>query len=185
MMRVKINLATLLVVLLSTTATWAEQTVTVAPTANGQVEITKDLPIASPWVFVRVVPDRGYGIHKSDIIVEATINPGAAQAPARAAAGGPQVHYYINLEGEQPPEISMEATYMFLMPDEPLNVLVTATFTELEYTRVGDLPTDARIVSTEYISTSGHRSAQPFAGLNIVVTTYDNGSRRVAKTLIR
>ena len=71
-------------------AAWAaEQHVTVAPTTGGTVTVDKATAAAGETVTITVTPDAGYQIAKSDIVAEATLDPGNAQAPG-LKADGPQ-----------------------------------------------------------------------------------------------
>lgn len=108
-------------------AAWAQQHVTVAPTTGGTVTVDKATATAGETVTITVTPDAGYQIAKSDIVAEATIDPGNAQAPG-LKADGPQVGYKIELQGDDPADLRTERTYTFTMPEAPLNVLITAHF---------------------------------------------------------
>ena len=109
-------------------AAWAaEQHITVAPTIGGTVTVDKATATAGETVTITVTPDAGYQIAKSDIVAEATIDPGNAQAPG-LKADGPNVGYMIELQGNDPASLKEARTYTFTMPDAPLNVLITAHF---------------------------------------------------------
>lgn len=109
-------------------AAWAaEQHVTVAPTTGGTVTVDKATAAAGETVTITVTPDAGYQIAKSDIVAEATIDPGNAQAPG-LKADGPNVGYKIELQGDDPASLKEARTYTFTMPESPLNVLITAHF---------------------------------------------------------
>lgn len=109
-------------------AAWAaEQHVTVAPTTGGTVTVDKATATAGETVTITVTPDAGYQIAKSDIVAEATIDPGNAQAPG-LKADGPNVGYKIELQGDDPASLNEARTYTFTMPESPLNVLITAHF---------------------------------------------------------
>ena len=112
------------------TAAWAAQTVTVAinPAGTGTVAVNPTAPAAGTTVTLTVTPAEGYKIAKSDIVAEATIDPGSAQMP-RPKDAGPNVGIILELQGEDPADLSAEREYTFTMPEEPLNVLVTANFT--------------------------------------------------------
>ena len=127
-MQIKKNLLLLLVMLTcGIAAAWAQQHVTVAPTTGGTVTVDKATATAGETVTITVTPDAGYQIAKSDIVAEATIDPGNAQAPG-LKADGPQVGYKIELQGDDPASLKETRTYTFTMPDAPLNVLITAHF---------------------------------------------------------
>ena len=114
------------------TATWAAQKVTVAETANGTVVVDKPNATAGETVTVTVTPAPDYQIAKSDIVVEATIDPGSAQVPGLKDVG-PGVGLKIELQGNDPADLRTERTYTFTMPEAPLDVLITATFTAVTY----------------------------------------------------
>ncbi len=116
--------------LCSFTAAWAAQTVTVAinPAGTGTVDVIPTAPAAGATVTLTVTPAEGYKIAKSDIVAEATINPGSAQLP-RPKDAGPNVGMILELQGDDPTDLSAAREYTFTMPEEPLNVLVTANFT--------------------------------------------------------
>ena len=116
--------------LCSFTAAWAAQTVTVAinPAGTGTVDVNPTAPAAGATVTLTVTPAEGYKIAKSDIVAEATINPGSAQLP-RPKDAGPNVGMILELQGDDPTDLSAAREYTFTMPEEPLNVLVTANFT--------------------------------------------------------
>ena len=114
------------------TATWAAQKVTVATTQNGTVVVDKPNATAGETVTVTVTPAPDYQIAKSDIVVEATIDPGSAQVPGLKAEG-PDVGLKIELQGDDPADLRTERTYTFTMPEAPLDVLITATFKGVTY----------------------------------------------------
>lgn len=114
------------------TATWAAQKVTVAETSNGTVVVDKPNATAGETVTVTVTPAPDYQIAKSDIVVEATIDPGSAQVPGLKDVG-PGVGLKIELQGNDPADLRTERTYTFTMPEAPLDVLITATFTAVTY----------------------------------------------------
>lgn len=111
------------------TAAWAAQTVNVVinPAGTGTVAVSPTAPAAGATVTLTVTPAEGYKIAKSDIVAEATINPGSAQLP-RPKDAGPNVGMILELQGDDPADLSAERTYTFTMPEEPYNVLVTANF---------------------------------------------------------
>ncbi len=112
------------------TAAWAAQTVNVVinPAGTGTVAVSPTAPAAGATVTLTVTPAEGYKIAKSDIVAEATINPGSAQLP-RPKDAGPNVGMILELQGDDPADLSAAREYTFTMPEEPLNVLVTANFT--------------------------------------------------------
>jgi hypothetical protein len=111
----------------------SQQHVTVAPGIVGGT-ITVDNPdaTAGETVTVKVTPAPDYQIAKSDIVVEATIDPGSAQVPGLKAEG-PDVGLKIELQGDDPADLRTERTYTFTMPEAPLDVLITATFKGVTY----------------------------------------------------
>ena len=128
-MQIKKNLLLLLVMLTcGISAAWAaEQHITVAPTIGGTVTVDKATATAGETVTITVTPDAGYQIAKSDIVAEATLDPGNAQVPGLKDVG-PNVGYKIELQGDDPASLKEARTYTFTMPEAPLNVLITAHF---------------------------------------------------------
>ncbi len=128
-MQIKKNLLLLLVMLTcGISAAWAaEQHITVAPTTGGTVTVDNATAAAGETVTITVTPDAGYQIAKSDIVAEATLDPGNAQVPGLKDVG-PNVGYKIELQGDDPASLKEARTYTFTMPEAPLNVLITAHF---------------------------------------------------------
>jgi len=60
----------------------------------------------------------------------------------------------------------------------PLNLAPNSATTDLE-----DVVTSAKIIGVTYYNVTGEQSDTPFEGVNIVVTNYDDGSRRAHKML--
>ena len=106
-------------------AAWAAQTVTVIQPQNGQVTFSPATPAAGEMVTITVTPDQGYCIHKADIVVSKIINPGSAQSPARIG-----IAENIEISGIEPTDPTLEANYTFVMPADPINVQISATFSE-------------------------------------------------------
>ncbi len=106
-------------------AAWAAQTVTVIQPQNGQVTFSPATPAAGETVTITVTPDQGYCIHKADIVVSKIINPGSAQGPARIG-----IAENIEISGIEPTDPTLEANYTFVMPADPINVQISATFSE-------------------------------------------------------
>lgn len=59
------------------------------------------------------------------------------------------------------------------------------TTTQITHSGVGEVAAEKLVLCRKYISTSGIESATPFDGLNIVVTTYDDGTQSVAKKALQ
>ena len=106
-------------------AAWAAQTVTVIQPQNGHVTFSPATPAAGETVTITVTPDQGYCIHKADIVVSKIINPGSAQGPARIG-----IAENIEISGIEPTDPTLEANYTFVMPADPINVQISATFSE-------------------------------------------------------
>ncbi|GEM_PF-2580516 len=106
-------------------AAWAAQTVTVIQPQNGQVTFSPAAPTAGETVTITVTPDQGYCIHKADIVVSKIINPGSAQSPARIG-----IAENIEISGIEPTDPTLKANYTFVMPADPINVQISATFSE-------------------------------------------------------
>ncbi len=64
------------------------------------------------------------------------------------------------------------------------NVKASVTIT-VDYTMTGveGVATNKQVVGVKYINTAGMQSNNPFEGVNIVVTTYDDGSQKVTKVI--
>lgn len=162
------------------TAALAADGVVIAPAEGGAVVVDNFNPLPGDVVTITVTPDADYTIEKADITVEATVDPGLAHAPA---VGAPSVGCFLPLEGEQPSNTSLEAQYTFVMPEQPLNVLVTANFTRQHPTGLNDVSTSRSVSSVRYVDLSGHVSCAPQTGINLVVTTYADGSHSVTRVL--
>lgn len=134
-MQIKKQIILLVMLLCGFSATWAAQKVTVAETQNGTVVVDKPNATAGETVTLTVTPATDYQIAKSDIVVEATIDPGSAQVPSLKDQG-PGVGLKIELQGDDPADLRTERTYTFTMPEAPLDVLITATFTGVTYFNV-------------------------------------------------
>lgn len=182
MMRFKDKILwTLVVLLCGTTAAQSAQTVTIATVVNGIVTVDSSTHDAGDVVTVTVTPDAGYYIQRDDITVEATIDPGRAHAPGHSNAA-PQVGYYIDLQGDQPDDPSIEASYTFTMPEEPYDVLITAHFQHEQVTHVTELA-ECNLTDIQYISLTGQMSSQPFSGVNIVVAKQADGKLHISKSM--
>ena len=127
----KNRISLLLTLLLCCFATaWAVQKVTVAPTQKGTVAVSPATPTAGATVTLTVTPNSGYKISKADVEAMLTIDPGQAQVPGLKAEG-PQVGQKLELQGDDPADLSVPREYTFTMPEEPYDVLVTANFTSI------------------------------------------------------
>ncbi len=169
-------------VLLCGTTAVAQTTdkVTINTATGGSVVVDNLNPASGETVTITVKPDVGYKIEKADIIVEATIDPGFAHAPAVAA---PMVGYFLPLEGNQPYDTTAEASYTFVMPEEPLNALVTAQFKKQTITGVNSTAMSQPVTGVRYVDLSGRVSTMPHMGINVVVTTYADGTRTVTRMM--
>ena len=161
---------------------YAAERVTIVTLGHGTVAVDNTAPAAGDVVTITVTPDEGYAIEKRDIFAEVTTDPGSAHAPAMAA---PAVGYYLPIDGEQPGDTSLQASYTFTMPEEPLNVEVTAQFREQTVTGLRETVTAPAVADVRYIDINGRVSQEPFPGINIVVTTYADGSNAVTRRLER
>ena len=115
----------LVMLLCGITAAWGAQQVIVSPTSNGQVTFSPEAPTAGQTVVITVTPNQGYCIHKSDIVVKKTIDAGSAQGPARIGIAGD-----IEISGDEPTDHTVEARYIFTMPEAPYGARIDATFPE-------------------------------------------------------
>ena len=59
------------------------------------------------------------------------------------------------------------------------------TFNERTYSGVADVTAAKTVAGVSYVNLAGQQSAEPFEGINIVVTTYTDGTRTVAKKLVK
>ena len=179
MMQVNEKILCLAVALLcGATAAQSAGLVKIAPAANGIVAVDNPSPEPGDVVTITVTPDPDYKIAKADITAEAIVDPDVAQAPA---LGTPPVGYFLTLEGDEPINTTVEASYTFVMPESPLNVLVTARFKEKQHTTVHDPAAQPAVVSVSYVDLAGRVSVTPHPGLNLVVTTLADGSRTVTR----
>ncbi len=185
-MHIKKQLILLAMLLCGFTATWAAQKVTVAATQNGTVVVDKPNATAGETVTVTVTPATDYQIAKSDIVVEATIDPGSAQVPGLKAEG-PGVGLKIELQGDDPSDLRQERTYTFVMPEAPLDVLITATFKGVTYYNVtidsnienGSVEADKnRAVEGETVTLT----VTPATGYELDELYYMNGNDKVTIT---
>lgn len=143
---------------------------------HGVLSVDPPSAVGGQEVTLTVTPAKGYKINKKDITVEATIDPGSAQAPALV----PKVGYFIDLMGEAPADLSAKATYTFIMPDSPYGVFIKAKFSQGS-TAVDGPRAESEVISKRYVNTFGHVSSAPSPGLNIVEVVYSNGTRSVTK----
>ena len=182
-MRLATNMLCLLLLLTCHVATaYAAERVTTVTLGHGTVAIDNTTPAAGDVVTITVTPYEGYAIEKRDILAVVTIAPGSAHAPAMAP---PAVGYYLTLDGEQPGDTSLQASYTFIMPEEPLNVEVTAQFREQTVTGLSETFTALRVTSVQYLDINGRVSKAPFPGINIIVTTYADGSNSITRRHVR
>lgn len=82
--------------------------------------------------------------------------------------------------GEETPLLSNRSDeYSFVMPAS--DVLVTANFSQ--HTGISRVDNAAQVTGVEYINLAGVSSSKPFKGMNIVKTTYSDGSVVVTKVV--
>ena len=96
---------------------------------NGTVAVDKTTADPGETVTITVTPAASYYIEKADLKAEKTIDGGSAQAPG-LKANGPGVGSYVDINGNEPADISGVATYIFTMPEAPYGVQVSAEFHE-------------------------------------------------------
>lgn len=142
-MQLKNRIIALVFLLCGYTATWGTQQVTVTDTQNGTVTVDKPNAAAGEIVTITVTPAAGYEISKKEITAKATIDPSIAHAP-RLTEAGPDVGMDIELQGEDPSDLGQEHTYTFTMPESPLNVLISATFTKSVVTAIDEISAPAK-----------------------------------------
>ena len=149
---------------------------------GGTISVDNPDAEAGETVTVTVTPDADYQIAKSDIVAEATIDPGSAQAPSLMAVG-PGVGMIIELVGDDPADLRQERTYTFTMPDAPYNVLITAKFTAVTYYNVtianienGSVQVDkTRVMEGETVNLT----VTPATGYEVDEVYYMKGDQKV------
>ena len=108
----------------SSLISWGAQQVVVIDAVHGTVSVDKPAANGGEVVTITVDPQPGYTTTTADICAEVTIDPGLGHAPQRA----PQVGQLLELT-----EVTAGETYTFVMPEEPYNVCVSATFRAIDY----------------------------------------------------
>ena len=103
---------------------WGAQQVVVMDADHGTISVDKPSANGGDVVTITVDPQPGYSTTVADISAEVTIDPGLGHAPQRA----PQVGQLLELT-----EVTAGETYTFVMPEEPYNVQVSATFRAINY----------------------------------------------------
>lgn len=83
--------------------------------------------------------------------------------------------------GEETTLVANRGEFTFVMP--AADVLVTANFSEDSTTCVERLDNAAPVTSIEYYNLAGMRSCKPFAGMNIIVTRYSDGTSSTSKEM--
>lgn len=109
----------------SALTSWGAQQVVVMDADHGTVSVDNTTASGGDLVTITVAPQPGYTTTAADIRAEVTIDPGIGQAPQRA----PQVGQLLELT-----EVTAGETYTFIMPEDPYNVQVSATFRAIDYT---------------------------------------------------
>lgn len=94
---------------------------------NGTVTVDKAEALAGETVTITVTPAYGYAATSSDVSIETTIDPAHSHAPRRAPALDETFHPVGDVRATH----DFPATYTFTMPEYPLSVLISATFTQL------------------------------------------------------
>lgn len=152
---------------------------------GGTVSVDNPDAEAGETVTVTVTPNSGFQIAKSDVKAEATIHPGQAQLPG-IKAEGPSVGMIIELVGDDPADLRQERTYTFTMPEVPYDVLITATFTPVNYYNVviadiehGNVEADKnQAVEGETVNLT----VTPSTGYELEELYYMNGDNKVSIT---
>lgn len=96
---------------------------------NGTVAVDKATANPGETVTITVTPANGFYAEKSDVKAEKTIDGGSAQVPG-LKANGPGVGSYVDINGNEPADVSQVTTYTFTMPEAPYGVQVSAEFHE-------------------------------------------------------
>lgn len=162
---------------------FAQQLVEIKTAGNGEVIATPQSPQAGQTVILNVLPDRGFKITKADILVEATLPSQDAQAPRGKLA--PAVGFPIELLGDEPSDPTMPAEYSFVMPELPYGALITANFVVSSTTDLSDIDAAKVVTKKIFVDLNGRSSASPIQGLNLVITTFSDGSKTVTKQIVR
>ena len=102
-------------------------TVIVKSGVNGTVAVDKTTANPGETVTITVTPDGGYYAEKANVKAEKTIDGGSAQAPG-LKADNPGVGSFVEIQGNEPADVSAAATYTFTMPEAPYGVQVSAEF---------------------------------------------------------
>lgn len=105
------------------------------------------------------------------------------------------VTYYYTFDGSDPTTASASTTEPVFPPKGSLVVKViagkhnfyasTAAKAEIVSTSVTDINAGKAIASQTYVTPSGIVSATPVDGVNVVITTYTDGTRTVAKKIFK
>ncbi|MBR5727257.1 MAG: hypothetical protein IKX39_01305 [Muribaculaceae bacterium] len=103
---------------------WGAQQVVVMDADHGTVSVDNATVSGGDVVTITLDPQPGYTTTAADIRAEVTIDPGLGHAPQRV----PQVGQLLELT-----EVTAGETYTFVMPEEPYNVQVSATFRAINY----------------------------------------------------
>ena len=70
--------------------------------------------------------------------------------------------------------------------DDAINNDVEISLVNRAYTGVEDvIDNAAEVASVKYVNLQGVESAEPFSGVNVVVTTYTDGTSTAVKKLIK
>ena len=101
--------------------------VTVKAAANGTIKVDKTTANPGETVTITVTPAASYYIEKADLKAEKTIDGGSAQVPG-LKANGPGVGSYVDINGNEPADVSQVTTYTFTMPEAPYGVQVSGEF---------------------------------------------------------
>ena len=108
-------------------------------------------------------------------------------------SGSIKVDWSYNAEGVQSPEKGKVYSFMAVVNRElgsdgtynyivyPLNFTTSGS----AVTGIGSIDGSREAVSVEYVNTAGLVSDKPFKGVNIVVTRYSDGSKKVTKELYK
>ena len=168
------------------TATWAAQTVIIAPTTNGTVTFSPEAPTPGGTVTLTVTPAEGYKITKNDVEAELIIDPGSAQAPSLMDVTPPNVGVKLELGGEDPADLNASREYTFTMPEAPYSVLVTATFTGIPLFDISVVSGDNGTVAADKSQAAEGEivtlTITPATGYEIDELYYMNGNEKVTIT---
>ena len=150
-------------------------------TGNGTAIVDKTTAAAGETVTITVTPTDKYKVESVKVysvredengpgIGDGTVDAGGIGAPRRAATFKEELSVTDNGDN----------TYSFAMPAADVEVEVQFSQTP---TAINSIESSAAVASVKYINVAGQVSEQAHSGLNIVVTTYTDGTTSTVKVV--